>query len=41
MVIYNHIIVSSCDLIVCLDRKKKHSKQNSLSVCFEWNIIAD
>ena len=22
MVIYNHIIVSSCDLIFCLDRKK-------------------
>ena len=35
MVIYNHIIVSFCDLIVCLGRKKKHSKQNLLRVCFE------
>lgn len=35
MVIYNHIIVSSCDLKVCLDRKKKHPKQNLLRVCFE------
>lgn len=34
MVMFNHFIVSSCDLKICLDRKKKHPKQNSQSVCF-------
>ena len=31
MVIYNHIIVNSCDLIIFLDRKKNTRNRRSVS----------